>query len=101
MQRETSRLSALVQEIIELSRLQAPESEVDFVDVALDEVIEEALDRVRVEADARQVSIAVGGRTDLHVLGDHALLVTALRYMLDNALRYYQAGSQGRIGTRT
>ena len=101
MQRETSRLSALVQEIIELSRLQAPESEVDFVDVALDEVIEEALDRVRVEADARQVSIAVGGRTDLHVLGDHALLVTALRNLLDNALRYSPEGTQVSIGVRT
>ncbi|WP_051154801.1 sensor histidine kinase [Ruania albidiflava] len=101
MQRETSRLSALVQEIIELSRLQAPESEVDFVDVALGEVIDEAVDRVRVEADARQVSIAVGGRTDLHVLGDHSLLVTALRNLLDNALRYSPEDTQVSIGVRT
>src|SRR5699024_701616 len=100
MQRETSRLSALVQEIIELSRLQAPESEVDFVDVALDEVIEEALDRVRVEADARQVSIAVGGRTDQHVLGDHPLLVTALRNQLDNALLCSPARTTRGIGER-
>lgn len=101
MQRETDRLSALVQEIIELSRLQAPEHEVDFVDVALDEVIAEAVDRIRVEAEARQVSIAVGGRTDLHVLGDHALLVTALRNLLDNALRYSPEETQVSIGVRT
>ena len=101
MQRESIRLSALVQEIIELSRLQAPEHEVDFVDVALDEVIAESVDRVRVQADARQVSIVVGGRTDLHVLGDQGLVVTALRNLLDNALRYSPDGSQVSIGVRS
>lgn len=101
MQRESTRLSALVQEIIELSRLQAPEHEVDFVDVALDEVIAESVDRVRVAADARQVSIAVGGRQDLHVLGDHGLIVTALRNLLDNALRYSPDGTQVSVGVRT
>lgn len=101
MHRESTRLSALVQEIIELSRLQAPEREVDFVHVALDEVISEAVDRVRVEADARQVSIAVGGRNGLYVLGDHALVVTALRNLLDNALRYSPEGTQVSIGVRS
>lgn len=101
MHRESTRLSALVQEIIELSRLQAPEQEVDFVHVALDEVISEAVDRVRVEADARQVSIAVGGRNGLYVLGDHALVVTALRNLLDNALRYSPEGTQVSIGVRS
>ena len=100
MQRESRRLSALVQEIIELSRLQAPEQEVDFVHVALDEVVAESVDRVRVEADARQVSIAVGGDRDLHVLGDHALVVTALRNLLDNALRYSPEGTQVSVGVR-
>ncbi|UFU07182.1 sensor histidine kinase [Ruania halotolerans] len=100
MQRESIRLSALVQEIIELSRLQAPEREVDFVEVPLDAVVAEAVDRVRVEAEARDVTVVVGGQRGLRVLGDHALLVTALRNLLDNALRYSPTGTRVSVGVR-
>ncbi|UFU03516.1 ATP-binding protein [Ruania suaedae] len=100
MQRETARLSALVQEIIELSRLQAPEHEVDFVQVPLEAVVAEAVDRVAVEAQARDVTIVVGGQEALRVQGDHALLVTALRNLLDNALRYSPTGTRVSVGMR-
>ena len=101
MQREVRRLSVLVQEIIDLSRLQAPETEVDFVDVRLDVVVAEAVDRVRVEAQSRQVQIAVGGAHGLHVFGDHGLLVTAVRNLLDNALRYSPSGTRVSVGLRS
>lgn len=100
MHRESLRLAALVQEIIELSRLQAPETEVDFVDVPVDAVVAEAVDRVRVEAQAQNVTIAVGGVRDLHVWGDHGLLVTAVRNLLDNALRYAPSGTRVSVGLR-
>lgn len=100
MQREAVRLSALVQEIIELSRLQAPETEVDFVTVPVDGIVGEAMDRIRVEAQARDVIVTVGGEEGLHVFGDHGLLVTALRNLLDNALRYSNPGSPVSVGVR-
>lgn len=100
MQREAVRLSALVQEIIELSRLQAPETEVDFVTVPVDGIVHEALDRVRVEAQARDVAVTIGGEKDLFVFGDHGLLVTAVRNLLDNALRYSNPGSPVSVGVR-
>ncbi|MGC0145067.1 MULTISPECIES: sensor histidine kinase [unclassified Pseudactinotalea] len=101
MQREAVRLSALVQEIIELSRLQAPEEVVDFLPVSIDDVIEEAIDRARMEADAREMSLTVGGEAGVQVLGDHGLLVTAVRNLLDNAVRYSPYGSPVRVGVRT
>src|SRR5699024_3090818 len=101
MHREATRLSALVQEIIELSRLQAPEQEIEFVPVAVAEVIEEAVDRVSVAAAERDITITAGGAGGLHVLGDHALLVTALRNLLDNALRYSPQSTRVSVGVRT
>lgn len=100
MQREASRLSALVQEIIELSRLQAPEKVVDFSPVSIDEVVAEAVDRAWLEAEAREMPINVGGQRGLKVLGDAGLLVTAVRNLVDNAVRYSPGGSPVSVGVR-
>ncbi len=78
MRKEAKRLGVLVQEIIELSRLQEGD--------ALAEP--EALDRVRVEAEGQQVELVSGGRRGLRVRGDAALITTAVRNLLDNAIRY-------------
>lgn len=88
MRRESRRLTALVQEIIDLSRLQEPDALVDSELIDVDAVITEAADRVRVEAESRRITLAVGGQAGLHVFGDADLLTTAVRNLLDNALRH-------------
>lgn len=85
---EANRLADLVQEIIMLSRVQAPDASLAVADVALDEVIAEAVDRVAVDADEQGSTITVSGVTGLHVRGDRSLLTMAVRNLLDNALRY-------------
>jgi two-component system sensor histidine kinase SenX3 len=98
LQREARRLTALVQEIIDLSRLQGPNPLMEIVPVPVDELVAEAVDRARVEAQARKVDLVVGGTEGLVVMGDHALLVTALRNLVDNAVRYSDAGTRVGIG---
>lgn len=95
---EATRLSELVQEIIQLSRLQDANvlAESEFVDV--DDVVAEALDRVRVEARSRGVKLVSGGTPDLQVYGDRALLTTAVRNLLDNAVRYSKPHGQVSVG---
>lgn len=88
MRRESRRLTALVQEIIDLSRLQEPDALVGSELVDVDAVIAEAADRVRIEAESRRITLAVGGQDGLHVYGDADLLTTAVRNLLDNALRH-------------
>ena len=88
MRREAKRLTVLVQEIIDLSRLQEPDALVDSVLVAVDDVVEEACDRVRVDADSRRISLLVGGERGRYVFGDADLLTTAVRNLLDNAIRH-------------
>ena len=86
--KEAERLSQLVQEIIQLSRLQDANALADSEFVEVDSVVAEALDRVRVEAESRDVRLVSGGTPDLQVYGDRALLTTAVRNLLDNAVRY-------------
>ncbi|RZS62117.1 two-component system sensor histidine kinase SenX3 [Xylanimonas ulmi] len=96
MQREAQRLSALVHEIIELSRLQATGALSDVRTVGVSDVVAEAVDRARTTAAAKNIVITVGGGKDALVYGDHNLLVTAVRNLLDNAVAY--SGSNTRVG---
>ncbi|WP_019135982.1 sensor histidine kinase [Cellulomonas massiliensis] len=100
MQQEATRLSALVHEIIELSRLQVAGAleQVQVVDV--DAVVAEAVDRARVKAEAKSVRLDVGGATGARVPGQHDLLVTAVRNLLDNAVAYSGEASHVGVGVR-
>ncbi|MFY9262595.1 MAG: two-component sensor histidine kinase [Actinomycetaceae bacterium] len=85
---ESKRLGNLVQEIIQLSQLQEGDSLADSQLVDVDTVVAEAVDRIRVEAEARNVTVKSGGEKGLKVYGDPGLLTTAVRNLLDNAVRY-------------
>jgi two-component system, OmpR family, sensor histidine kinase SenX3 len=101
MQQEAIRLSALVHEIIELSRLQVAGALEEAALVQVDDVIAEAVDRARTSASAKQMRLEVGGERGVVVFGDHGLLVTAVRNLLDNAVAYSGAGTRVGVGVRT
>ncbi|KQT99748.1 MULTISPECIES: sensor histidine kinase [Sanguibacter] len=98
MQKESMRLGALVHEIIELSRLQVAGALQEVGVICVDDVVRESADRSRVVAQAKEVTLTVGEDTGLTVYGDHALLVTAVRNLLDNAVAYSDAGTRVGIG---
>ncbi|MDD7936430.1 sensor histidine kinase [Actinomycetospora straminea] len=101
---ESHRLGALVTELISLSRLQGAERLPELVRVDVDEVLGEALKRVRVPAEAA-ASAAPEDASDprerflldapsgLEVAGDRTLLVTALTNLLENAVAYSPEGT--------
>lgn len=88
MQHESGRLSRLVQDVIELSRLQGHDPLEQPTLVCLDDVVAEAVDRSRLAAEARGVSLVWGGVRGVKVTGDARQLVTALGNLVDNAVRY-------------
>ena len=100
MHKESGRLAALVQDIIELSRLQSASVAQQGSPVDVNAVIAEAVDRSQLPAESKNISIVVGGRTEGKVFGDQDLLVTALRNLIDNAIRYSPANTRVGIGVR-
>jgi two-component system sensor histidine kinase SenX3 len=58
------------------------------------------VDRCRSTADARGIAVDVGAPTGLEVLGDAELLATAVRNLVDNALRYSEPGTRVGVGVR-
>jgi two-component system, OmpR family, sensor histidine kinase SenX3 len=99
--KESARLAALVQDIIELSRLQGASVTQEGGPVDINAVITEAVDRSQLPAESKNISIVVGGRADGKVFGDQDLLVTALRNLIDNAIRYSPANTRVGIGVRS
>jgi len=101
MRQEASRLTDLVQDLIMLSRIQAAEPVPDPSPVVLDDVVAEAVDRCRMRASARGISLEVTGDRGVSILGDEDLLVTALRNLLENAVAYSPDKTRVVITTRT
>src|SRR5680860_1481433 len=79
-------------------RDRGPNPLVDLYPVSIDDVVSEALDRSRVDAEARQVTLVVGGLRRLWVVGDEQLLITAVRNLVDNAISYSERGKRVGIG---
>jgi len=94
MQHESERLTRLVQDVIELSRLQGHDPLEAPTLVSLDDVVAEAVDRSRLTAEVRDITLVSGGVSGLKVMGDSRQLVTALGNLVDNAVRYGPTGSR-------
>jgi two-component system sensor histidine kinase SenX3 len=100
LHREAGRLANLVQDIIELSRLQGTEVDRNGQIVDMASVVEEAVDRNQVLAAQRKVKVKVDTKNAIEVLGDRELLVTAIKNLVENAILYSDEGSQVGIGLR-
>ncbi len=100
VEHEAGRLGRLVQELIDLSRLQGADPLPDPERVQVDRVVSEAVDRTRTVATARGVAIVRGGERDLCVLGIESQLVTALVNLLDNAVSYSQEHTRVAVAVR-
>ncbi|MEV0152796.1 ATP-binding protein [Micromonospora sp. NPDC050686] len=100
IQHESTRLGRLVQELLELTRLQGAEEQPPPEPVAVDWVIAEVLDRTRTTATARRIQVVVEGATGLTVYGSDSQLATAVANLVENAINYSGEDSVVRITPR-
>jgi two-component system sensor histidine kinase SenX3 len=90
---ESDRLSRLVQQVIELSRLQGDDPLEAPVPVAVDDVIAVAVDTSAIDAGSRRISIATGGTPGLKVLGNDQQIAAAVANLVANAVAYSEPDS--------
>jgi two-component system sensor histidine kinase SenX3 len=100
MQVESTRLTRLVQEIVDLSRLQVAASLSEPHPVDLAQAAQEAVDRSRLAAEEKGIDIALVSSGDCAVWGDHALLVTAIRNLVGNAVAYSEPQTRVAVSVR-
>ncbi len=100
IQHESTRLGRLVQELLELTRLQGAEPQPAPEPVAVDWVIAEVLDRTRTSAAARRVQVVTEGQRGLTAYGSDSQLATAVSNLVENAITYSGEDTTVRVVTR-
>jgi len=88
MQLEARRLTDLVQEIINLSRLQDSDPLQIADENKVKDLVTEAVDLVKTTSEAKGMTITVTGIPDVIVLGDGDQLIMAIHNLLENAINY-------------
>lgn len=101
MQRETKRLSRLVSEIVNLSRLQTADLMNPLVIVDVSACAREAADDTRLVASKRRISaVCATPSAGLRVYGDAELISTAIRNLVTNAVAYSADGTRISVVSR-
>ena len=98
--KESRRLGSLVQEIIQLSRLQSAELSKTGELVDLEGIVHESVERNQVIAEAKNISIEVDAPSGIVVYGDHEMLTMAVKNLIENAILYSEADSTVGLGLR-
>jgi len=94
MQIESKRLTDLVQEIINLSRLQDSDPLSVPSELNVQDLVSEAIDQSQVGADNRKIKISTGDIANGVVLGDRDQLIMAIQNLVENAVNYSPEGTQ-------
>lgn len=97
---EADRLSELVQQIIELSRLQSTDPLMHSERVEIDRVVDDACDRNAALASSRDVTITRTGTAGLQVMGDEEQLTGALSNLIQNAINYSGTAAKVSVSVR-
>jgi two-component system, OmpR family, sensor histidine kinase SenX3 len=85
---ESARMGRLVNELLELTRLQGAEPLPTPEPVAVDWVIAEVVDRTRTTASAKGIEVVYTGPRSAMVYGSDSQVATALTNLVENAIAY-------------
>ncbi|HEY0903111.1 MAG TPA: ATP-binding protein [Marmoricola sp.] len=88
MHAESERLARLVQQIIELSRLQGDDPLDEPVAVPVDDLLSRAVDEHTTDAQANGIDLVRDGDTGLVLLGNREQVAVALGNLVANAIAY-------------
>lgn len=100
MQHEAKRLTDLVQEIINLSRLQDSDPLQIAQELEVTDLIREAVDQCQTIADAKNIAITITVESEAVVLGDREQIIMAFHNLIENAINYSPENTKVSVTTK-
>ena len=100
MQTEGERLTRLVQQIIDLSRLQGDDAIQEAAPAYVDDIVSRAIDASAIDAGAKQITVVHDGDRGLEVMGNEDQVAVAVGNLVANAVTYSPDGSTVVVGAR-
>jgi two-component system sensor histidine kinase SenX3 len=99
MQIEAKRLTDLVQEIIQLSRVQDSDPLQEAQVLSVSDFIKEALDQCRTTAESRQITLTYNQSEEAKIMGDRDQLTMAVHNLIENAINYSPIDTKVSVST--
>jgi heavy metal sensor kinase len=96
---ESTRMTRLVNDLLTLARMDSGQTVVKLEDLDLSDVTVEAYERMLPLADHQGVKLDIGDLQELPVRGDRQYLVQMISNLIENAIKYSQAGGHVRLET--
>ncbi len=95
MEKHSMRLHSLVDDLLSLARLEAPDPQLNFAPLVIDEWLRHIATEWEKKAGGKQLRIVAEIEHDVpNILADEARLEEVVHNLLDNAVKYSKAGRQ-------
>jgi signal transduction histidine kinase/CheY-like chemotaxis protein len=92
-QKSTSRLIRLINDILDLRKIEAGQFELNLSDLSSKKLLESTVNSMRGFADEKKVSLSIAVSDDYQIEGDEDRLTQVLSNLISNALKYAPEGS--------
>jgi len=100
MLKESARLSTLINDIIDLSRVQGDDTLARAEAFDIDTAISQACDELRTAINDKDIELVVSGPTGIEILGVRSQIVAAVRNLVANAVNYSAAQTRVAVTSR-
>ncbi|MEM1024265.1 MAG: ATP-binding protein [Myxococcota bacterium] len=92
LHRNSERLSRIIADLLDLSRVEAGRFTFDLTEVDLGSAVQRAVEAVESKAEQRRIMVEVATQPDLRAMADAKALDQALLNLLDNSIKYTPEG---------
>lgn len=87
--RESEQLTALVNDVLDLSKIESGRIEYHFTEVSIGDTVRKSVDQLRMQLEEKEIRLEITIPEDLpKVHADDAYLGIAVRNIIDNAIKY-------------
>ena len=96
---ETERMSRLVKELLQLSRLDSHREKMNFKELEVGKILEDCVKKITLTAQAKEqtVECVYYLNTPLYIMGDRDKMQQVILNILTNSIKYTQAGGKIRL----